>query len=614
MWDTVLMFVFLCILSYFFWKITQNEPNKIKFYFKFFVFYFITSVFALFIWPVFLLSPRNPTNILIGVWLPKQVTKLYDITWNLRNGEILSEDRGAVIVANHQSALDILGMFNIWSTVKRMTAIAKKEIFYVWPFGLAAYLAGVVFIDRSNPKDSYKTLEVTSDVMVKNKTKIWLFPEGTRNKDYTKFLPFKKGAFIMAVNAQVPILPVVFSPYYFINRKKYIFNRGQVTIQCLEPIPTEGLTLDDVPKLMDTVHEKMASAYKELAKEVLSALPSDYPYTTVGTLHSLSYNQSSLSYSFSKITKIIVEFCDINMFRKITNLLFFILSKFFSLCFIILISCIDFMYKKTIYNKKNKRICFYYNFFMVYVGLIVGSILMSLIFILRPGYEGNISIAAPLTRYFARLLGVPVTIRNKERLSTDSGAIVTINHQSLFDIIVSLGIWDIPKKMISLGKRELMYVPPYGPMALLAGLQFVPRNNSLKAREQLNIIAQHLKDRKVKMVVFPEGTRNDNRAEFLPFKKGAFHTAVIAQIPIIPIVVSPYYFLNSKKKIFGTGSVIIEILEPLSTEGLTQADVPALTEKVRNLMFKTYQELTKEVLEAETDQESIDLGSIQKLL
>lgn len=58
-------------------------------------------------------------------------------------------------------------------------------------------------------------------------TKIWLFPEGTRNKDYTKLQPFKKGAFNIAVAAQVPIIPVVFSPYYFINKEKYIFNKGE---------------------------------------------------------------------------------------------------------------------------------------------------------------------------------------------------------------------------------------------------------------------------------------------------------------------------------------------------------------------------------------------------
>lgn len=61
-------------------------------------------------------------------------------------------------------------------------------------------------------------------------TKIWLFPEGTRNKDFTKLLPFKKGAFNIAVAAQVPIIPVVYSPYYFINAKKFIFNKGKFVI------------------------------------------------------------------------------------------------------------------------------------------------------------------------------------------------------------------------------------------------------------------------------------------------------------------------------------------------------------------------------------------------
>lgn len=59
-----------------------------------------------------------------------------------------------------------------------------------------------------------------------SQTKIWLFPEGTRNKNYNTLLPFKKGAFNIAVAAQVPIIPVLFSPYYFINSQKYIFNKG----------------------------------------------------------------------------------------------------------------------------------------------------------------------------------------------------------------------------------------------------------------------------------------------------------------------------------------------------------------------------------------------------
>lgn len=65
------------------------------------------------------------------------------------------------------------GMFNIWEVVDKLAAIAKKELFYIWPFGLSAYLAGVVFIDRSNAKVAYKQLKMTSDVMVKNKVSIY---------------------------------------------------------------------------------------------------------------------------------------------------------------------------------------------------------------------------------------------------------------------------------------------------------------------------------------------------------------------------------------------------------------------------------------------------------
>lgn len=60
-------------------------------------------------------------------------------------------------------------MFNIWEVVDKMSVIAKKEIFYVWPFGLAAYLAGVVFIDRNNSKKSKDQLNITSDIMLNQK-------------------------------------------------------------------------------------------------------------------------------------------------------------------------------------------------------------------------------------------------------------------------------------------------------------------------------------------------------------------------------------------------------------------------------------------------------------
>ncbi|CAG5018795.1 unnamed protein product [Parnassius apollo] len=104
--------------------------------------------------------PRHPIKKLLPCLLPKcvynakfsasilkHVTKLYDLKWELRRGEILAEERGAIIVSNHRSSLDILGLFNIWELVDKLTVIAKKELMYAFPFGLMAYLSGIVFIE-----------------------------------------------------------------------------------------------------------------------------------------------------------------------------------------------------------------------------------------------------------------------------------------------------------------------------------------------------------------------------------------------------------------------------------------------------------------------------------
>ncbi|XP_068628808.1 1-acyl-sn-glycerol-3-phosphate acyltransferase alpha-like [Battus philenor] len=285
MWEKILFFGSVCLLMCSFLRtktISYSEPNKFRYQLNFFIYYFICSSIAFFVSPLFLLRPRSVMNSKFGASILKHVTKLYGINWELRGREILSEDRGAIIVSNHQSSFDILGLFNIWEVANKLTVIAKREILYVFPFGFAAYLAGIVFIDRKNPKRAKDQLKVTTDVMVKHKTKIWLFPEGTRNKDYTSLLPFKKGAFHMAVAAQVPIIPIVFSPYYFLNKEKGIFNKGHVIIKCLEPIPTKGLGLDDVEKLTNQVRDIMLIAYKELSKEVIANLPSDYAHSTKG--------------------------------------------------------------------------------------------------------------------------------------------------------------------------------------------------------------------------------------------------------------------------------------------------------------------------------------------
>jgi lysophosphatidate acyltransferase len=84
------------------------------------------------------------------------------------------------------------------------------------------------------------------------------------------FLPFKFGAFRLAIEAQVPIVPVVFSSYksiYNVDKpsKNYYWRRGCVTIKCLEPIDTKGLTIEnDLQQLTEMTRQRMIDAYRTI--------------------------------------------------------------------------------------------------------------------------------------------------------------------------------------------------------------------------------------------------------------------------------------------------------------------------------------------------------------
>lgn len=218
-----------------------------------------------------------------------RVTALIGLRWELRGKEHLEKDQACIIVANHQSSLDVLGkfqlqlqlqiqllmfllfagMFNIWHVMDKCTVVAKRELFYAWPFGLAAWLAGLIFIDRVRGEKARETLNEVNRRIKQQRIKLWVFPEGTR-RNTGELHPFKKGAFHMAIDQQIPILPVVFSSYCtFLNDKKKILNAGRIVITTLPPVSTEGLTKDDIDTLMERVRAQMSETFKLTSAEML---------------------------------------------------------------------------------------------------------------------------------------------------------------------------------------------------------------------------------------------------------------------------------------------------------------------------------------------------------
>lgn len=114
----------------------------------------------------------------------------------------------------------------MWPLIGRATVVAKKELLYAFPFGQAAYLWGTLYIDRSNKTNAVGKLNQEAEAIQKDKAKLLLYPEGTRNQS-DKLLPFKKGAFHIAVQSQSYIQPVVVSRYRFLDSKRKIFGQGK---------------------------------------------------------------------------------------------------------------------------------------------------------------------------------------------------------------------------------------------------------------------------------------------------------------------------------------------------------------------------------------------------
>lgn len=165
-------------------------------------------------------------------------------------------------------------MFDIWPVMNKCTVVAKRELFYAWPFGLAAWLCGLIFINRMQSEASRKQLTDASVDIKNKKIKLWIFPEGTR-RNTGELHPFKKGAFHVAIEAQIPILPVVFSSYQtFLDDTNKHLNSGHIIIKTLPPIPTAGLTKFDLDQLMQHTYDVMNKEFQLTSKEVIEKLES----------------------------------------------------------------------------------------------------------------------------------------------------------------------------------------------------------------------------------------------------------------------------------------------------------------------------------------------------
>ncbi|KAG7209176.1 hypothetical protein KM043_015313 [Ampulex compressa] len=234
-----------------------------------FTFFMIMSALVTTIWIPFMLRRiKDWRNALFPAWVVRKVAQTIGITFHVRGKENIVKNSGCVVLINHQSALDLCVLGELWPVLENCKVIAKKEILYLGPFGLAAWLWGTIFINRRKGEEAHDTLNATAIAIQQLKAKLLLFPEGHRHSG-TSLKSFKKGAFHLAIASQTPIQPVVVSRYYFLHSKLSKFDSGSSYVTILPPIPTEGLTKADLPELMEKAYDAMNKAFVETTQESL---------------------------------------------------------------------------------------------------------------------------------------------------------------------------------------------------------------------------------------------------------------------------------------------------------------------------------------------------------
>ena len=164
-----------------------------------------------------------------------------------------------IFVGNHVSWFDVLASA---AALPRGKYIAKAELFRIPVFGQAIRWIGMIAIDRDNRTAAFGSLERAA-AKIREGNPVVVFPEGTRGEEYA-LRPFKKGPFVLAITAGVPIVPmVIHGTIERMRRGSWAIHPGAIEVTFGEPIPTTGYTFDDRAELVAVVRSRMSGILRE---------------------------------------------------------------------------------------------------------------------------------------------------------------------------------------------------------------------------------------------------------------------------------------------------------------------------------------------------------------
>jgi 1-acyl-sn-glycerol-3-phosphate acyltransferase len=215
---------------------------------------------------------------------------------------------------------------------------------------------------------------------------------------------------------------------------------------------------------------------------------------------------------------------------------------------------------------------------LVFVGttLALGlpAILVSL---LRPGSDITMRAGRLWSRAMLWTVGARVEYRGLEQLSAQLPCIYIANHQSSVDIWALVAVLPVPTRFVA--KQSLFRVPVLGWAMSAGGFIAIDRGNRTRAIQSLALAAERIRSGR-SVVLFPEGTRSsDGRLQ--PFKKGPFHLALAARVPLVPVAISgSWEVMRPRTARIRPGPVRVEFLPPLAVDAFLPDDHEGLLREV----------------------------------
>lgn len=198
----------------------------------------------------------------------------------------------------------------------------------------------------------------------------------------------------------------------------------------------------------------------------------------------------------------------------------------------------------------------------------------------------------------SRLLGIKLLVRIPEGTDQIGEAVYIGNHQNNFDMFTMTGA--VQPGTVSVGKKSLLWLPLFGIIYYLSGNILIDRNNRSRSADTIAEVARQIRKGHLSVMMFPEGTRSRGRG-LLPFKTGAFHTALQAEVPLVPVVCSDTHNVDLNR--WDNGVVIVEVLEPISIEGKSRKDVRRMSKDSHEVMLAKFEALNAEVASGEALQD-----------